>query len=102
MIMTTDSALEPTTRVQRAPNIIFEAFDSEYLAIDGESGYCYSLNETAGRVWDLIETPAALGDICEQVCRQYAVEAAVCHADVTTLVARLHDYGLVQLVPGLG
>jgi hypothetical protein len=45
----------------------FSQLDDELLAIDAQAGYCYSLNETAGRVWDLIATPMSLDAICAQL-----------------------------------
>ncbi len=88
---------QPDSLIQRSPRITFEPFDSEWLAIDGEAGFCYSLNATAGQVWQLIETPITLRALVDQMCPHYAVDPATCQADVEALLQQLLDYGLVQI-----
>jgi hypothetical protein len=96
--MPTSPALELSSVVQRVPHVRFEVFDDEMLAIDGESGYCYSLNEVAGRVWQLIETPTDLREVCRQLSPQYAVDSATFQQDVIELVQQLKEYGLLRVV----
>ncbi|MEP7359732.1 MAG: PqqD family protein [Anaerolineales bacterium] len=96
--MPVEQALDLSSVIQRVPHVRFEVFDDELLAIDGESGFCYSLNEVAGRVWQAIETPAALRDVCLQLAPQYAVDPATFQQDVTELVHKLLEYGLLRVV----
>lgn len=96
--MSADVSLQLDSVVQRAPGITFEPFDNEWLAIDGAAGFCYSLNETAGRVWAQIESPDSIRAVARQVCAQYAVDAATCQADILALVEQMLAYRLVQVV----
>jgi hypothetical protein len=57
--------------VQRARRVVFTALDEDWLALDAESGYCYNLNEVAGRVWELMDRPIAIRDLCGQLSREY-------------------------------
>ena len=82
---------------QRLPGTEFSRLDDAYLAIDSEKGYCYSLNGTAGRVWELTEQPVMLADLCLQMQREFVVEEETCQRDVFTLVTSLHKAGLVQI-----
>jgi hypothetical protein len=83
--------------VQRGKDIPFSQLDDELLAIDAQAGYCYSLNETAGRVWDMIATPMSLDAICTRLRREYAVDEPTCRREVTALLQGLCDAGLVQV-----
>jgi len=89
--------IEANTLVQRGKDISFSQLDDELLAIDAQAGFCYSLNETAGRVWDLIATPISLDAICAQLGRQFAVDEQTCRREVTALLQGLCDAGLVQV-----
>jgi hypothetical protein len=89
--------IESTTIVRRGKDIPFSQLDDELLAIDAQAGYCYSLNETAGRVWDLIATPMSLEAICAQLRKEYTVDEQTCRREVTTLLQGLCDAGLVQV-----
>lgn len=95
--MATKIRIEPTTIVRRGKDIPFSQLDDELLAIDAQAGYCYSLNETAGRVWDLIATPLSLDAICAQLQREYTVDEATCERETITLLQGLCDAGLVQV-----
>lgn len=83
--------------VQRAKDIPFSKLDDELLAIDPQGGYCYSLNESAGRIWELIGTESSVQAVCTQLGREYAVDAATCLREVTSLLQDLHSAGLVKV-----
>jgi len=95
--MTSKIQLDLHTIIQRSKDIPFSQLDDELLAIDAQADYCYSLNETAGRVWDLIAAPTSFEEICAQLRREYAVDEPTCRREVTTLLQGLCDAGLVHL-----
>ncbi|MDQ1301198.1 MAG: hypothetical protein QG637_1119 [Chloroflexota bacterium] len=76
---------------------MFSKLDDEMLAIDAQAGYYYSLNESAGRVWEMIAEPVAVGAVCAQLRREFAVAPEACTRDVLGLLQGLHDAGLVQV-----
>lgn len=67
------------------------------LAIDAKAGYCYSMNESALRVWDLIADPTPVDGVCARLLREYAVEPDVCRREVIELLQNLLDAGLVRV-----
>ena len=89
--------LEAQTIVQRTRETPFSQLDDELLAIDVDAGYCYSLNATAGRVWELIAAPVLIQVVCAQLRREYAVDEATCLAEVIALLQGLYEAGLVQV-----
>ena len=95
--MTKKNQLDFHTIIQRGRDIPFSQLDDELLAIDAQAGYCYSLNETAGRVWELIATPMSLEAICVQLQREYSVDEQTCRREVTALLQGLSDAKLVQM-----
>jgi PqqD family protein of HPr-rel-A system len=80
---------------RRNREILFQLLDDELLAVDAESGYCYSLNESAGRVWKIMEQPMRLAAICAQLRREYRIDEATCLAEVSALLEGLRQAGLV-------
>jgi hypothetical protein len=88
--------IQSTTIVQRGRDVLFRQLDDELIAIDAQAGYCYSLNESAGRVWELIATPMSLDAICAQLCKEYKVDAQTCLLEVTAALQGLCNAGLVQ------
>jgi len=92
--------IDSTSVVQRAKDVPFSQLDDELLAIDAQAGYCYSLNETAGRVWELIAVPLSIRAVCTQLREHYAVDETICQQEVIMLLKGLCDAGLVQVVEG--
>ncbi|HRJ41099.1 MAG TPA: PqqD family protein [Caldilineaceae bacterium] len=95
--MKTRTQIEPNTILRQGKNIPFSQLDDELLAIDTQANYCYSLNETAGRVWELIGTPVTLSAVCAQLGREYAVDEQTCRVEVAALVQKLSAAGLVRI-----
>jgi hypothetical protein len=77
--------------------IRFTPLDDEMLAMDEHAGYCYSLNVSAARIWDLIATPTSVGSICAELCREFAVDPETCLQDVSDILTEMRAAGLVQV-----
>jgi hypothetical protein len=88
--------------IKRIKDLSFSRLDDELLAIDSQAGYCYSLNETAGRVWDLIAFPLSIEEICSRLRREYAVDEETCLKKVTTLIEALIEAKLVEVCEAAG
>jgi hypothetical protein len=83
--------------IRRAKEALFSRLDDELLAIDAQAGFCYALNDTAGRVWELIETPMPVGAVCARLRDEYAVEEATCLREVTALLQEWSEAGLIEV-----
>lgn len=87
---------EVITLWRRNREIVFQQIDNELLAVDAESGYCYALNETAGRVWQTLEGPLELQAICARLRQEYRIDEATCLQEVSALLEGLRRAGLVE------
>ena len=90
-------SLDPRSIVSSATDIPFSRLHDEILAIDQDGGYCYSLNASAARIWDLIVTPASVGVICAALCKEFAVDHATCLRDVSGLLTEMREAGLIKV-----
>jgi Coenzyme PQQ synthesis protein D (PqqD) len=54
------------------------------------------LNETASRVWHLIDGTRDADEIARELASTYGVESTQIHADVAAAIARLRDERLLQ------
>lgn len=82
--------------VKRGKEVLFSQLDDELLAIDAQVGYCYSLNETAGRVWELISASMPVSAVCAQLRQEFAVDEATCLRETLALLQALCDAELAQ------
>ena len=95
--MTRNALVAAHTVVQRVEHVVFNRLDDELLAIDVQQGYVYCLNESAGRVWDEIQCPTAVTDVCARLMGDYAVDESTCQRDVLAVLQGLFDAGLVDV-----
>ena len=89
--------LNHTTIIQRNPAILFSQLGDEYLALDAEAGFCYSLNLVSGDIWRLIEQPTTIDTLCTQLEREYTVDKATCQRDVSEVLDKLAEAKLVMI-----
>jgi len=84
--------------VCRTSDVVFSRLDDELLAIDAQAGYCYSMNDTAGRIWELLNAPVSVAGICSRLQAEFTVEESSCQQEVLSLMERLLDSGLIQVM----
>ena len=96
------SSVNPdTVTVARRPGLIEALVDGELIGLHVDNGLCYGFNDTATRIWVLIEQPATLGAICAALTREFAVDPETCAREVMDLVDSLHRDGLVEVRSGV-
>lgn len=81
--------------VRRGEDVLFSQLDDALLAIDARQGYVYSLNESAGKVWEMIQEPTAVSAVCSRLRDEYAVDESTCERGVLALLEDLCKAGLV-------
>ena len=99
----TDSAsprIDDRSVIARTSGMIDAEIGGELVGLHVDSGTCYGFNATATRIWSMIETPMAFGDLCTALTSHFAVDETTCRRDVAVLVEQLAREGLVTLTLG--
>ena len=63
--------------------------DCETVLMNVGNGKYFQLDDIGTRFWALIETPTAIGAVCDQLLQEFDVDRDTCEADVLRLVDRL-------------
>ena len=87
-----------TIFVRRA-NLVETEIDGEVVMLSLERGNCYGLDNSAARIWKLLETPKSVAAILETLTREYAVEVEDCRAEVLAFLDQLRQENLIEIVP---
>ncbi|HYC62941.1 MAG TPA: lasso peptide biosynthesis PqqD family chaperone [Thermoanaerobaculia bacterium] len=61
------------------------------------AGRYYGLDAVGARVWQLIQTPAAVPDLVATIMSEYEVGREQCEADLLKLLRQMIDAGLVEV-----
>ena len=81
--------------VSRNDAVMFTDLGDTVITMNIDSGNYHELNSVASRIWQMIETPISVRDLCRRLVSEYNVEASDCERDV---VEFLGDFYRLQLV----
>jgi hypothetical protein len=87
----------PDVRLTRNGNILHAPVGTEeavMMSID--AGRYYGLNAVAARIWELLESPKTIAQLCGQICEEFDVDAQTCETEVLKFVDALIDNGIVH------
>jgi hypothetical protein len=76
------------------------AFDTRVRTVRGRmyvarGNEIFELEETAARIWQLLDGSRSVGEIADVIAGEYDVDRATAEADVTTFISELRDIGFV-------
>jgi hypothetical protein len=88
-------------RYLKSPSIVSREIAGEVILVPirrtaGDLESIYVLNETAARMWELIDGQRSVGQIRDQVVAEFEVEAAEAEGDLRELLEQLSALDAVQ------
>ena len=86
------------TKFQRTPETLFALIDQDVVALHVERGKCFGMEKVSADVWDMLEHPASIDELCGRLMGHYAVEVEQCRSEVTQLVDQMVEEGLVKAI----
>jgi Coenzyme PQQ synthesis protein D (PqqD) len=69
---------------------------SETAMMNVKVGECYSLNAVGSRIWELMEMPKTMAELCTRICEEFEVDAKTCEIAVLKFVGELIELGIVS------
>ncbi|MDQ0304513.1 PqqD family protein [Ancylobacter polymorphus] len=85
-----------TTTYQRVTDGVYSAdLGAEKMLLRAASGHYIGLNSTAARIWDLIEHPLTIDEICAALGAKFDVPADLCRAEALAFLELARERGIV-------
>jgi hypothetical protein len=81
--------------VTRNDDIVAGVVDADVMMMSIESGKYYHLNTSAGRIWDMLEQPRTVSELCEMLSKDYKVTPEACQKDVLHFLDELASRKIV-------
>jgi hypothetical protein len=72
----------------------------ELVMMSAESGVYLGLNGVGARVWEIIETPTALPDICAALAAEFDTTPEACQPEVEAFLNELAERGAAVALIG--
>lgn len=91
------STIEGSTRIVRDPDMISAEMDGDLVMMSIERGEYFGIGGVGTRLWELVERPCSVDQLCAAICEEYDVDEATCRGDVLAHVSELLGQGLLRL-----
>ena len=83
--------------LSRNGDILYASVDTkEAVMLNIAAGKYYGLNSVAARIWELLEHPMSLVQLCAQICEEFEVDMQTCEGAVLEFAQEMIDNGIVQ------
>ncbi len=86
-------------RFRALPHVVWARHADATVLLDAERGKYYTLNEVAGRAWELVVAGEPVVEIMRLLGQEYEAPAERLELDVAGLLDRLMDTALIERVP---
>jgi coenzyme PQQ synthesis protein D (PqqD) len=80
-------------------HVLVRFLDRESVLLNLETERYFGLDETGTRMWQMVTTSPTIDDAYRGLLAEFDVEAEHLHTNLTELVGRLVDNGLLQVLP---
>ena len=90
-------AVTLNTTLSRNGDILYASVDSEEVVmLSVTAGKYYGLNAVGARIWELLEHPMTLAQLCAKICEDFEVDMKTCEAAVLRFAEEIIDNGIVH------
>lgn len=89
--------ITPNSIVTRSGDIVAGVVDADVMMMSIESGKYYHLNTSAGRIWEMLEQPRMVAEICEMLNKDFKVTPEDCQKEVLHFLDELASRKIVKV-----
>lgn len=89
--------LLPSTQITRSDQLLATEVDGETVLMHVDQGRYYSLARTAHVIWELLEQPKTLAELCRALQTRFAGPAQAIESDTCRFVEQMAAERLVTL-----
>ncbi|MBF0546408.1 MAG: PqqD family protein [Candidatus Riflebacteria bacterium] len=88
------------TTISRSDNIVVGLVDKDMMVANIENGKYCQLNETGNLIWELLESPKTVDELCNLLIKDFRVSKENCQNDIISFLKEMVDRKIVLICPG--
>ena len=96
------SSISKNSIVVASPDQVSSDLSGESVILNLKSGTYFGLNEVGSSIWQFIQEPKTVSDVCESILAEYDVDAQTCETEVQALLVDLLAARLVEIRDEMG
>jgi hypothetical protein len=93
------AGIGPSTVLVRSTEPLVATIDDEIVMLDARQGCYFGLDRSGSAIWELLETPRSVTDLCARLVERFEVDPETCRSEVIFFLYELQDAGLVEPAP---
>lgn len=82
---------------QRKPDVISSKLEDQLVMMDIDKGKYFSMNPVATRVWELLEEPSSVNELCDKLLNEFEVSKEQCFDEVLELLGKMKELDLLEI-----
>lgn len=83
--------------VGRVDKLISAGLDGELVLLNVERGKYFGLDTIGRDIWERLESPTRIADLCDTLARDYDADMATILGDVLALLGQMEMEGLISV-----
>lgn len=91
--------MNPQDRFERVAELPFNRLEEQILVVVARTREVHLLNESAARIWELLEAPATFEGLMEALREEYDLDPDGGEKEVEAVVTEMMGKGLVRSLP---
>ena len=91
----TTSPITLESTVLRNPSLIASPLDDELVMLDLEQGMYYGLDDIATLIWNQLDEPVVVRDLCGYLIAQFDVDRHTCETETIGFLNEMAQLGLI-------
>ena len=84
------------TRIKRSDRLLTSSITDELVMFDTENGKYYGLNDIATEIWNTLEKPLTVEELCSRLTDEFEVSREQCLEDLLAFLPELLKKGLLK------
>ena len=100
--MKSSNVIDFDTVVVQTEGIFSSELDGETVLMSLTQAAYFGLDSTGQVIWNMIDQPRPVGDLCDKLVADYNVERTTIERDVFDFLNELNKEGLIQIVVANG
>ncbi len=84
--------------IQRDPELMSSKLDNEVVLLSINNGKYYKIDEVGAGIWEKIENPTKVDEICKMMAKEYEVDVEECQQDTFNFLQQLLKDNLISII----
>lgn len=85
------------TLITRNKGIVANQVGDEVVMMDMEKGKYFGMNKTGSYIWQLLEQPATVGELCERLVTDFGIPTEQCTTELNSFIEQMRKENIIAI-----